>query len=129
MTKSVIFLYVVSLFIFSCSLAQNKNNIYITKFEEEFKSSQYTLVDVRTKEEFSEGYIQGAINIDYLSENFTIEIQKLDLLNPILFYCRSGNRSNKATQIIMHELGFQEVYNLEGGIKAWISESNPLITE
>ena len=128
MTKSIILLSVVSLFIFSCSVEQNKNDIHITEFQEKFEYSQYILVDVRTKEEFSEGCIQGAINIDYLAENFTIKIQELDLETPVLLYCRSGNRSSKAMKI-MNELGFQEVYNLEGGIKGWISENNLLITE
>ena len=75
------------------------------------ESSEYILVDVRTIQEFAEGHIKGAINIDYLAENFSIEIQALDLENPVLLYCRSGNRSGKAMKI-MNELGYLEVYNL-----------------
>ena len=128
MKRRLILLSVVYLFIFSCSVEKNKNNIHITEFQERSEFSKYILIDVRTKEEFSEGYIQGAINIDYLEDNFIIEIQKLDLATTVLLYCRSGKRSSNAMKI-MNELGFKEVYNLEGGIKGWISENNLLITE
>mgnify|MGYP006218887759 CR=1 FL=1 len=128
MKRKLIFLSVVCLFIFSCSVEKNKKNIHITEFQERFEFSKYILIDVRTKEEFSEGCIQGAINIDYLADNFIIKIQKLDLEIPVLLYCRSGNRSSKAMKT-MKELGFKEVYNLEDGIKGWISENNPVITE
>mgnify|MGYP001024446905 FL=1 len=128
MNKLFAALSVVFLLMSSCSVGQNNNDIHITEFQTKMESSEYILVDVRTKQEFAEGHIKGAINIDYLSENFSIEIQELDLENPVLLYCRSGNRSGKAMKI-MNELGYLEVYNLEGGIKGWISKNNPVITE
>jgi rhodanese-related sulfurtransferase len=112
----------------SCTIGQTKNDIELDEFEKKMASEKYLLVDVRTAEEFAEGHIKGAINIDYLAENFSIEIQELELESPVLLYCRSGNRSSKAMKT-MKELGFKEVYNLEGGIKGWISENNPVITE
>ena len=112
----------------SCSGGQNQNDISIDKFQKKIATERHLLVDVRTSEEFADGHIKGAINIDYLAENFSIEIQELELESPVLLYCRSGNRSSKAMKT-MKELGFKEVYNLEGGIKGWISENNPVITE
>ena len=128
MNKLFAALSVVFLLMSSYSVGQNNNDIHITEFQTKMESSEYILVDVRTKQEFAEGHIKGAINIDYLSENFSIEIQELDLENPVLLYCRSGNRSGKAMKI-MNELGYLEVYNLEGGIKGWISKNNLVITE
>ena len=119
---------VVFMLMSSCIIGQTKYDIELDEFEKKMASEKYLLVDVRTAEEFAEGHIKGAINIDYLAESFTIEIQELDLENPVLLYCRSGNRSGKAMKI-MNELEFIEVYNLEGGIKGWISENNPVITE
>ncbi|HIE74499.1 MAG TPA: rhodanese-like domain-containing protein [Flavobacteriales bacterium] len=119
---------VVFILMSSCTIGQTKNDIELDEFEKKMASEKYLLVDVRTAEEFAEGHIKGAINIDYLAENFSIEIQELELESPVLLYCRSGNRSSKAMKT-MKELGFKEVYNLEGGIKGWISENNPVITE
>jgi len=110
----------------SCSIWQNQNDISIDKFQKKIATERYLLVDVRTAEEFADGYIKGAINIDYLAENFYVEIQKLDLETPVLLYCRSGNRSGKAMQI-MYDLGFTEVKNLIGGIKGWKTENHKLI--
>jgi len=128
MNKLFAVVSVVFILMSSCTIGQTKNDIELAEFEKKMASEKYLLVDVRTAEEFSEGHIKGAINIDYLAENFSIEIQELELESPVLLYCRSGNRSSKAMKI-MNELGFKEVYNLEGGIKGWISENNPVITE
>ena len=119
---------VVFMLMSSCTIGQTKYDIELDEFEKKMASEKHLLVDVRTAEEFTEGHIKGAINIDYLAENFSIEIQELDLENPVLLYCRSGNRSGKAMKI-MNELGYLEVYNLEGGIKGWISKNNLVITE
>ena len=128
MNKLFAVVSVVFILMSSCTIRQTKNDIELDKFEKKMASEKYLLVDVRTAEEFSEGHIKGAINIDYLAENFSIEIQELELESPVLLYCRSGNRSSNAMKT-MKELGFKEVYNLEGGIKGWISENNPVITE
>ncbi len=76
------------------------------------------LVDVRTKQEFSQGHIPKALNIDALSNNFKSDILKLDKERPVYIYCRSGQRSESAARE-MHELGFKHVYDLEGGISSW----------
>ena len=128
MNKLFAVVSVVFILMSSCTIGQTKNDIELAEFEKKMASEKYLLVDVRTAEEFSEGHIKEAINIDYLAENFSIEIQELELESPVLLYCRSGNRSSKAMKI-MKELGFKEVYNLEGGIKGWISSNNPVIIE
>ena len=76
------------------------------------------LVDVRTPEEYEEGYIEGFQNIDYFSENFNQEIEKLDKSKPVIVYCKSGNRSGKCAKK-MEEAGFSKIYDLEGGITKW----------
>lgn len=77
------------------------------------------LVDVRTQEEFKEGHIDDAINIDYFEEEtFAQKFSQFDMQQPIYIYCRSGNRSQKSAKILQ-ELGFQEIFDLEGGYEAW----------
>ena len=76
------------------------------------------IVDVRTPQEVSEGYIQGAVNIDFRNENFMEKMNEIDKNRAIYLYCRSGGRSGQATAILK-EAGFIEVYNLLDGFNGW----------
>ena len=80
------------------------------------------ILDVRTKEECSESKIPGSLSIDYYSENFKDNLDKLNKNLNYYIYCRSGNRSGK-TVMILREKGFKNVFNLEGGILAWKKEN------
>ena len=76
-------------------------------------ANDYYLIDVRTQEEFKSGYIEDAINIEWQNiKNLSKEIKKDD---KIYLYCRSGNRSGKATDILIN-LGYMNVKNI-GGLK------------
>jgi rhodanese-related sulfurtransferase len=86
----------------------------------------FVIIDVRTAEEFAEVHIENAINIDYHSETFREELNKLDKNKTYLVYCRSGGRSAAALDI-MQELGFREAYNMLGGINQWTAEGLPTI--
>mgnify|MGYP003959910417 CR=1 FL=1 len=69
--------------------------------------------------------LEGALNIDYFSTTFSDEISKIGFETPVLVYCKSGNRSGKSMKI-MNDLGFNEVYNLIGGFKGWVSGKNTI---
>ncbi len=86
----------------------------------------FVIIDIRTPEEFNEGHIENAVNIDFYSETFREDLDKLDKSKTYFIYCRSGSRSGRAMPI-MEELGFQEVYNLSAGIKEWIVEGLPVV--
>ena len=80
------------------------------------------ILDVRTPEEMEEGYIKNATNIDiYLGPEFLTELKKLDKNKNYYVYCRSGNRSGQACAI-MNSIGFENTYNLEGGLLNWEGE-------
>ena len=80
------------------------------------------ILDVRTEDEFSEGIIPGAINIDiYKGQGFIYAIEELDKSKNYYVYCRSGGRSGQACSI-MSQLGFKNTYNLLGGIMTWEGE-------
>ena len=76
------------------------------------------VVDVRTPEEYSEGYIAHSQNIDFNSPTFDEDIQKLDKTKPVLLYCKSGGRSAKCAEKLQ-EAGFVKIFDLEGGITKW----------
>ncbi len=84
----------------------------------------FVIIDVRTPEEFADGHIENALNIDYYSEIFRDELNKLDKNKTYLVYCRSGGRSGNALNI-MKELNFREVYNISGGIIDWKAAGLP----
>lgn len=86
----------------------------------------FQIIDVRTQEEFDDGHIENAVLIDFYSEDFREKIARLDREKAYFVYCRSGNRSGQAVDI-MRELGFQEVYNLSTGIREWIEQELPVV--
>ncbi len=86
------------------------------KYMEEHQEGAYTLLDVRQPWEYEEDHIPGAklVPLSDLKEG----TQKLDPKKPTLVYCAVGGRSRVAAQLLSGR-GFQEVYNLSGGIKAY----------
>lgn len=85
------------------------------------------LLDVRTPEEFSEGFIPGARNLNYNSSAFRTQIDALDKDTPYFVYCLSGGRSSSAAKY-MRNNGFREVYDMKGGTLAWKNSSFELTT-
>lgn len=77
------------------------------------------ILDVRTEKEWNDGHIEGAVRVDFLRNGFKGKVVKaVDPGKPVLVYCRSGNRSGKASKL-MGKLGFKDVKDLKGGITAW----------
>jgi len=81
----------------------------------------FVILDVRTHEEFLGEHIENAVNLDYYSDTFRNDLDKLDKNKTYLLYCRSGSRSENVLNI-MEELDFREFYNMLGGIIKWKSE-------
>ena len=89
---------------------------YLSQLKAEKRS--YHFVDVRTPEEVADGTIEGAINIDYNGPDFIEQFSALDKDQPVYLFCRSGNRSGKATKLLIKE-GYKEIYDLKGGYLAF----------
>ncbi len=85
-----------------------------------------TVLDVRTPEEYAEGHIEGATLIDFYSDTFAEQLAELDADQQYLVYCRSGNRSGQAVAQ-MHDLGIDNVYDLDGGVGAWAGAGLALV--
>ncbi len=100
-------------------LGSNIKTVNAKKFNESINENT-VIIDVRTPQEYDEGYLNNAINIDFNSTNFKQEISKLDKEKEYLIYCRSGNRSGQALNI-MKSMGFKNVTNLSGGILSWLN--------
>jgi rhodanese-related sulfurtransferase len=80
------------------------------------------ILDVRTEDECNNGIIPNAINIDiYEGQKFIEKLDSLDKTKNYYVYCRSGARSANACEA-MNNLGFENTYNLLGGIIEWDGE-------
>lgn len=111
----------VSVSLFNCQ-SSNENITQLSPKEfQSFLNEEIQLVDVRTPKEFNTDHINYAENINFLSEDFSNSIDKLDKEKPVFIYCRSGKRSGKSVSDFQ-KVGFTKIYELEGGILKWKSE-------
>jgi rhodanese-related sulfurtransferase len=101
-------------------------NLNVSEFSQKISEPGVIILDVRTPEEFASGHIEGALNIDFNSGDFANEITRLNPSETYAVYCRSGSRSGQAASI-MHEAGFHDVSNLNGGVIDWANDGLPLV--
>ncbi len=96
------------------------------KFEDLMQQPDAVILDVRTANEFSKERIKGAVLLDISSPVFNDQIKRFQKNKTYLVYCRSGNRSAKACEI-MSKLGFEKLYNLKNGIDGWKKNNKPVV--
>jgi rhodanese-related sulfurtransferase len=146
--KLVLFVLVVSLISLSCKNNNSSNNkkainspttqrtllknqqitskiTVLTPAEFKEKSQNNSIIDVRTPSEFSSGHIKEAVNINIFDKDFISKMDAFDKNKPVYVYCRSGHRSGNAAKK-MRELGFKEIYDLQGGIINWVRSNNEI---
>lgn len=89
------------------------------------ESGEVVVLDVRTPQEYAEGHVPGALNIDIASPTFAEQIAALPTDETYVVYCRSGNRSAQAAQQMV-QAGFTDVYNVDAGLATLASAGVPL---
>lgn len=87
--------------------------------------AQWLVLDVRTPAEFAQGHLKHAVLKNFYDPDFKAQLEQMNRHQPTILYCRSGNRSAK-TLAMMRELGFRNVYEIQGGILAWQAAGYPL---
>lgn len=115
---------VMALFFVSCkdkSVAEEVKVISVEEVREAMGNGEFQLIDVRTIEEFGEGHLKNAKNICVTDDDFKEKVAKLNRNEPVYLYCRSGKRSARAGEIL-REMGFTEIYDMDGGILKWNEE-------
>lgn len=122
---TIIFSFVIASLFVACKDSSSSKEIKVISPQEVrdavYDDNPHQLIDVRTLEEFNEGHLKNAQNICVTDSDFEENIAKLDRDQPIYLYCRSGKRSARAAEILK-DLGFKEIYDMEGGILKWESE-------
>ncbi|WP_338793030.1 rhodanese-like domain-containing protein [Bernardetia sp. MNP-M8] len=130
--KNIFFLLIIISLLFSCTNNKDENkssteNTSPQKIEKlipqdfavemtELKS--FNLIDVRTTQEYEQGNISKAKNINFNDASFGEELNKLEKNKPLFIYCKSGGRSAKAVEKAK-EMGFEHIIELDGGIESW----------
>ena len=114
-------LVLIPLPVLSSEDAQGVQNLDSVEANKRIKQNRdnpdFVILDVRTPGEYSSGHIDKAVNIDYKSDNFKNEVNKLDKNKTYFVYCHSGRRTEASAEI-MDQLGFKNVFNI-GGVVQW----------
>ncbi len=97
-------------------------------YEAVYGESALQLVDVRTTEEYAVSHLKNAQNICVTSTDFKEKVASLDKEKPVYVYCKKGGRSAKAA-VILKEMGFTKVYDLQGGVTSWKDEGLEMVNQ
>ena len=89
-----------------------------TLMEDSRGSDNFTIIDLRSTEEYASGHIEEAINLDYGSSDFLEALDELDREVAYLIYSHGDDVSGQVLDA-MAGLGFTEVYNMLGGMEHW----------
>lgn len=89
------------------------------------QNSDVIILDVRTPDEYGEGHIEKALNVDFREpQEFLNKIELLDKSKVFYIYCQSGDRGNQACAVLNQMCNVAHVLNLEGGFVAWANYNN-----
>ncbi len=145
MFKPILIISAILLTIYAIRCQKNKNAVFETETETQIAETisvqeaktliennadndKFIILDVRSPGEFASGYIKNAVNVDINAPDFKTQMENYDREGIYLVYCRSGNRSRTALNIMI-EMDFQTLYNMSGGIIAWQNAGYPVVTE
>jgi len=100
-------------------------DVNVAEFARLASEKENVILDVRTAKEYQISHIAGAVNIDVSSKDFEQKVAALDKNKTYLVHCASGVRSVRACKAL-DKLGFPNLYNLSGGIRAWVAAGEPV---
>lgn len=86
----------------------------------------FHVIDVRTPGEFEPAHLSNAANVNVNAPDFADRMAGMNRADVYLVYCKSGSRSARASGT-MRDMGFERIYNMTGGITAWIADGYPVV--
>lgn len=105
--------------------ATKVKNVGVEEFDKLRLAGTNVVLDVRTPEEFKEGHIPGAVNIDINAADFDKKISALNKDKTYLVHCAAGGRSARACKKL-DTMGFKQMYNLTPGFNGWEKAHKPV---
>jgi thioredoxin len=127
MLRKIVYTAALTTFIFG-SKAQYFKQVNPSEFQQLINKPGGVLLDVRTQNEFKNGHIADAGQLNYYALDFRKRLLLLPKNESIYLYCNTGWRSEKAAQILA-ENGYKNVYNLEHGIMDWELQNLPVTVD
>jgi rhodanese-related sulfurtransferase len=125
--KRILFFVAVFITVGLAQLRAQSQLLDVKAFDTRMASSKDKIVlDVRTNDEYNQGHLENAVMIDYYKPDFKQRLAKLDKAKPVFVYCAAGARSEGAAQALL-DLGFKQVYDLQGGMNAWKKAKMPIV--
>jgi phage shock protein E len=123
-------LVVLATLVAACSSGTDTATIELVSLEQaagviEDDPAGLVVLDIRTPEEYDTARLADAVNVDFYDTDFADQLDELDKNDPYVMYCNSGNRSSEAVKT-MKDLGFVEVYEIDGGIVNWFKSGYPV---
>ncbi|MCF7792859.1 MAG: rhodanese-like domain-containing protein [Candidatus Cloacimonetes bacterium] len=118
--STLIFILLTLSLLFSQEFERYSAEDFKSRLDELIKEeADFALLDIRTLPEYQFGHIEGAQLIDFYGKDFVQKLNEMAKSKTYLIYCRSGNRTSQALQI-MKQLEFDNVIDLENGIVSWL---------
>jgi len=124
--KGIILFALQASLLISCTAQQVGHELDPNSFEKGIAGENIQLLDVRTAGEYKSGYIKKSLQADWNDKKqFTDRVQYIDKNKPVYVYCLSGARSASAA-VWLRNQGYQEVYQLKGGMISWKANNKPI---
>ena len=116
--KKVFFIFMMVSFS-SCAQETKQHQLISQEEFSKISTKELQLLDVRTPQEYQQGYIEGAVLINFFDSDFVTKVNsRFNKNKPLYIYCAAGGRSNKAAKKLISE-GFDSIYDLKGGFNKW----------
>ncbi|MCU0498724.1 MAG: rhodanese-like domain-containing protein [Anaerolineae bacterium] len=106
-----------------CGSAPQVSMLSPNDYRTQFSTGSHLLLDVRTPSEYSEAHIDGSVNIAL--QDLNTRLSEIPHDQPVVIYCRSGNRSAQAAQLLI-DAGYTQIYDM-GGIIGWEQAGLPVV--
>ena len=117
--KKVFFIFIMMYSFSSCAQETKQHQLISQEEFAKILTKEIQLLDVRTSQEYQQGYIEGAVLINFFDSDFVTKVStRFDKNKPLYIYCAVGGRSNKAAKKLI-SVGFESVYDLKGGFTKW----------
>ena len=117
--KKVIFIFMMICSFSSCAQETKKIQLISQKEFAKISTKEIQLLDVRTPQEYQQGFIEDAVLVNFFDSDFVTKVStRFDKNKPLYIYCAVGGRSNKAARKLI-SVGFESVYDLKGGFTKW----------
>ena len=117
--KKVFFIFIMMYSFSSCAQETKQHQLISQEEFAQILTKEIQLLDVRTPQEYQQGYIEGAILINFFDSDFVPKVSaRFDKNKPLYIYCAVGGRSNKAAKKLI-SVGFDSIYDIKGGFNKW----------